>query len=725
MAPTPPIAAPDVDRIVQRSRRRRLALVLAVVVCGGALSLSLYGVMAARERQLAKVQFELDADRRVEAIRREVVDRVGVVGALAAFYAGSQMVERKEFLTFIGPLTTKHRGTYALTWVPMVGADKRAAHEEAARKEGYSAYQITERNARGEYVPAGRRDQYYPIFFIEPLREHRALLGFDLGSNPACRAAIERTLATGRPAAAVSPPLADHDTDCYQLYVFQPASNENSDDGGRPSGQSEIDGFVLGVFRLGRIVEGALEYFAKEGIDIFIVDTSSPARLAPIYTHPSRLHGELPEPVPAALPQPESVHYDGNIEVADRTWTVYCVPTQQYLAMRHTWGPVGMLWAGLAATGLLVGYLALLTGRTVRVQQLVAERTAALRESESRHRTLFESSHDALMTLEPPSWKFTSCNPATVKMFDVKDEAEFTSLGPWQVSPAMQPDGRPSVEKAQEMIETAMREGSHFFEWTHNRLNGKNFPTTVLLTRMELAGQAVLQATVRDITAQKQAEEALHKEQRLLRELLNLQERDRQLVAYEIHDGLAQQLTAAMYKFQTVERLRDEDPRAANATFDEGMELLRDSMAETRRLIGGLRPPILDESGVVAAIDYLVYEQRQRGGPEIEFDHHVEFERLAAPLEIAVFRIVQECLTNACRYSQSEKVLVELGQAAGRVLIRVQDWGIGFDPAQVQGEHFGLRGIRERARLLGGSATVKAAPAKGTRVIVELPLLTP
>ena len=108
-----------------------------------------------------------------------------------------------------------------------------------------------------------------------------------------------------------------------------------------------------------------------------------------------------------------------------------------------------------------------------------------------------------------PSWRFTSCNPATVRMFNVKDEAEFTSLGPWQLSPEVQPDGRPSAEKAKEMIETAMREGSHFFEWRHKRLGGGDFPATVLLTRMEIVGQAVLQATVRDITVQKRAEEGL------------------------------------------------------------------------------------------------------------------------------------------------------------------------------------------------------------------------
>jgi PAS domain S-box-containing protein len=153
-----------------------------------------------------------------------------------------------------------------------------------------------------------------------------------------------------------------------------------------------------------------------------------------------------------------------------------------------------------------------ITGAVLVFRDQTDERQAeeSLRDSEARYRTLFESSADAVMTLAPPSWKFTSCNRATVRMFNVQDEAEFTSLGPWQRSPAVQPDGRPSAAKAQEMIETAMREGSHFFEWTHKRLSGEDFPTTVLLTRMELAGQALLQATVRDITAQKRAEEKLN-----------------------------------------------------------------------------------------------------------------------------------------------------------------------------------------------------------------------
>jgi PAS domain S-box-containing protein len=130
----------------------------------------------------------------------------------------------------------------------------------------------------------------------------------------------------------------------------------------------------------------------------------------------------------------------------------------------------------------------------------------ALRESEARQRLLFDGSRDAMMTVAPPSWKFTSGNPAALAMFGAKDAAEFTKLGPWDISPERQPDGSLSADKIREVTETALREGSLFFEWTYRRLNGADFPATVLITRMEMAGKAFLQATMRDITVQKQAE---------------------------------------------------------------------------------------------------------------------------------------------------------------------------------------------------------------------------
>lgn len=145
----------------------------------------------------------------------------------------------------------------------------------------------------------------------------------------------------------------------------------------------------------------------------------------------------------------------------------------------------------------------------------------ALRESENRFRGLFDSSRDAIMTLEPPAWKFTSGNPAAMEMFGTKNEDHFVSMGPWELSPELQPDGRGSAEKAREMIEMALREGHNLFEWTHRRVSGQSFPATVLLSRMELTGKIFLQATVRDITEHKKAAEALRQKVKELEEAMS------------------------------------------------------------------------------------------------------------------------------------------------------------------------------------------------------------
>ena len=147
--------------------------------------------------------------------------------------------------------------------------------------------------------------------------------------------------------------------------------------------------------------------------------------------------------------------------------------------------------------------------RRATAVQTLTRHEEAMRESEMRHRLLFDNSRDAMMTLTPPLWKFTSGNPAALEMFGARDAAEFAALGPWDVSPERQPDGSPSVDKAREAIEAALRNGYRFFEWTYRRLEGADFPATVMLTKIEMAGQAFVQATVRDISAQKRAEEAL------------------------------------------------------------------------------------------------------------------------------------------------------------------------------------------------------------------------
>ena len=226
-----------------------------------------------------------------------------------------------------------------------------------------------------------------------------------------------------------------------------------------------------------------------------------------------------------------------------------------------------------------------------------------------------------------------------------------------------------------------------------------------------------------EIKERQRAEELLLKEQRYLRYLLELQDRDRQMVSYEIHDGLVQQLAAAIMQFEVFSRVAEQKAEEVWKTFESGVGMLSECMREARRLVNGLRSPILDELGLVAAVEDLISQDSSQDKPEIDFVHHLDCERLAPSLENVIFRIIQESLTNARRYSQSERVLVRLTQRDRHIRIEVQDWGIGFDPKKVGEGHFGLEGIQERARLFGGSAAITSALGKGTRIVVQLPLM--
>jgi len=209
------------------------------------------------------------------------------------------------------------------------------------------------------------------------------------------------------------------------------------------------------------------------------------------------------------------------------------------------------------------------------------------------------------------------------------------------------------------------------------------------------------------------------RERKLLRRLLEIQERERQLVSYEIHDGLAQYLAGAIMHFQAWQAAFGDHPGAAD--LNEGMRLLQAAAEESRRLIAGLRPPALDELGIVEAIESLVSDARAEV-PEVRFVHDLPGPRLPPALETTIFRIVQESLSNARRHAAAGMVEVAITRAGDIVTVRVRDDGSGFDPAAVPDDRFGLEGIRQRSRLMGGEPRIESAPAAGTTVEVRLPV---
>ena len=143
--------------------------------------------------------------------------------------------------------------------------------------------------------------------------------------------------------------------------------------------------------------------------------------------------------------------------------------------------------------------------------------------------------------------------------------------------------------------------------------------------------------------------------------------------------------------------------------------MLQQSHSEARRLISGVRPPILDESGVMAAIVHLVYDPAFEQGPKIDFRNRAKFKRLAPVLENVIYRIVQEGLTNARNHSKSKEILVGLKQRGDRLRIEIRDWGTGFDPRQSTKIALGWKASGSAPVFWEASAVSRASPAREPR----------
>lgn len=217
------------------------------------------------------------------------------------------------------------------------------------------------------------------------------------------------------------------------------------------------------------------------------------------------------------------------------------------------------------------------------------------------------------------------------------------------------------------------------------------------------------------------AREKLLDEQAVLPDVLQFLERDRRLLAYEIHDGLVQEVTGAKMHLEALLHGTQIVDRTVRTELELAVTLLRRAVVEARQLITGLRPPLLDELGLVPALSCLI-DDLPPGGPVVRLFADLPPGRLDTLLEGTVYRIVQEAITNLRRHSHSDRAEVHLVVAGNQLHVEIRDWGVGFDPGLVEGKRFGIKGICERAHLLHGEAAIDSAPGKGTGIMVVLPL---
>jgi two-component system sensor histidine kinase DegS len=207
---------------------------------------------------------------------------------------------------------------------------------------------------------------------------------------------------------------------------------------------------------------------------------------------------------------------------------------------------------------------------------------------------------------------------------------------------------------------------------------------------------------------------------------VDVREDERRRLARELHDGPAQALAAALFGVDLAASALARRPAAAHEELLCARELVRDALDDVRSLMVGLRPRLLEERGLVAALEAMAVAP-PLWGPRVTVETRGigPSDRLPVDVELGLYRIAQEAVSNARRHGAASHVQVVLEICSGAVLLRVADDGQGFTPERaspVHGRGDGLPGMRERAGLLGGTLTIESAPGSGTRIDVSAPL---
>ncbi|HET7078921.1 MAG TPA: PAS domain-containing protein [Chloroflexia bacterium] len=241
---------------------------------------------------------------------------------------------------------------------------------------------------------------------------------------------------------------------------------------------------------------------------------------------------------------------------------------------------------------------------------------------------------------------------------------------------------------------------------------------TISATAVLHSGAPYVFALGQDVTEQQRIESALRRN-------LEAQENERRHLARELHDEIGQVLTAVKIRLQAIQQARRRTTRAA--LLAEGQDIVNQALEQVRDLSLGLRPSLLDDFGLVAAMQWYANRVAEHTGLVVQFVADPLESRLPPIVETTCFRVTQEALTNVLRHAAARQAGVELRRQGDTLRLTIQDDGIGFDVRNsleqaVHGASLGLLGMHERVLLAGGQITIQSAPAQGTQITVCFPL---
>lgn len=344
----------------------------------------------------------------------------------------------------------------------------------------------------------------------------------------------------------------------------------------------------------------------------------------------------------------------------------------------------------------------------------------ALKESEKRYRLLVENSKDPFF-FTTREGEFVSINQAFLDLFGYTEE-EIKTLK--VIDTYVNPDERRIL-----MQEFARIKSVRDYELKLLKKNGEEMDCLLTASIRQAKDGSVegYQGTIRDVSEKKRAEEELSRSREQLRNLSaylqSVREQERTRIAREVHDDLGQALTAIKLDISWLKGKLSKNQKTIYKKAEKIMTLVDNAIKSVRRIISELRPGLLNDLGIAAAIEWQIKEFEARTGINVDITIDPEDLVLNDMLSTTIFRIFQETLTNITRHSQATYMTVRLKEKDGVIELIVRDNGVGITEDQInKKDSFGLLGMMERAHTVGGEIKISGTPGKGTRVVVSVPV---
>ena len=487
--------AESVDDELSQAHPRSLVMAGVLVLAVVAVFVSFRTVERLESTRL-KLEFERAANDRVRALRADLDSYVNDLYAMSAFYRASEAVTRAEFSEFARPLHLRHRGVRAFNWLPRIGEAERASYEARVSAE-IPGFRILEQGPDGELRVAGPRTEYFPVDFIEPTAGNERARGFDLGSDPGVYAALVATRDSGSPSIAGPVSLIGDEAEKSGYLALLPHYAGEDPPKSLSERRTQLIGIIVGVLQLADAVRGAVEGLAPAGIAIEIGDRGRTITSYPTTTQPSEV-----SPL-AILRWPSALAYSvaDSVPFGDRELSIICRPTVEFLRQHASPLP----WIVLGGGSLFVLALWFYFERLRHEQRERRRASHALAESERRYRVLVEHAPEAVVVYDMEAERFIDANENAARLFR-RPREQLLRLGPVDLSPTLQPDGRSSASIVRVLLDEALAGGTPVAPWVYRDSAGNDRQCEVRLVRLPPFERKLVRGSIIDVTERRQAE---------------------------------------------------------------------------------------------------------------------------------------------------------------------------------------------------------------------------